>query len=222
MWTILPAKSKSAQDLQRELNTNHPIQEDKRFLWGCPPKRLNAVEQFKAFNDAEVPTLNWTTSKEKAKKWVSEGKVVFGRKLLHTMGRDIKLYPPSKVYNRDLYTLFCPSLREFRVHIWGDKSVLRRQKVGYGAANEPEIPIRNRANSYVFEVTDVLNDKEVSKLWKVSKEAVKACNYAYGAVDVLQTEGGEFVVLEVNARPGLCENSVKTYAKLIKNHLYPA
>ena len=93
-----------------------------------PSKIINAsnkLKSFKLLKEAEVPTLEWTTSRNEAYRWLQED-VVFSRtKLSANSGEGIIINKPEGEYieKAPLYTKFFNKEREYRVHIFKDSKV---------------------------------------------------------------------------------------------------
>lgn len=95
---------------------------------------------------------------------------------------------------------YIESDREYRVHIFKDKSIRISEK-GFTDASKKEYITRKP-------------DRPVRNVREAAKQAVAAVGLDFGAVDVLAAgEGNEQVwVLEVNAAPGLGGSMPKLYA----------
>ena len=174
-------------------------------------RRLDAVEQLEAMNNAGIKVPEFTTDLHRASEWVREGCLVFGRRLFHTEGRDI-IGPRHRRWPRSEYWVkVIPNIgAEWRIHVFQGRSIARGMKVQTGESWR-KMPVRNRANGW----TMVHDPKPPKGLRTLAKAAVEAVGYDFGAVDLLVQEDGTQWVLEVNKAPGLDQSSAVAYAKAI-------
>jgi hypothetical protein len=159
--------------------------------------------------------------------FLSNSTALFARKIVHSRGRDIRValeswqIPALVASGSEFFTPHIESIREYRVwvyrrrHLGSYEKILRRpeecRKLG-----------RNHANGFDFSGIDHTDVPE--SLVEVASKAVEALNLDFGAVDILQTPSGQYVVVEVNTAPGvgserrkvIC-NLSKRIAKWIKN-----
>jgi len=213
-----------------------------RLRWGgdIVPDAVNGkahlhdgLEQLKAFRDAGVPTVEFTTDPQVRDQWVAGRSIVLGRALHHTQGRDIVVPGISQKKNiawnrRDFWTLYKGSYQEWRVHVVNDLSIARGLKTFTGRDENdklvtPEVSrliIRSRRLGWTMR-----HDVEPPKgLRDLAKQAVKAVGYDLGAVDILQVykdkapDGAyKFLVLEVNSRPAIRdEYTLTAYEKALR------
>lgn len=181
---------------------------------------LNGFEQLSAFETNSVKCPLFTLQRNIAEQWASEGKTIFGRKLNHTQGRDIRISSAPRQrghrhwLNSDYYVLYVPALAEWRFQIFKGKSILRAKKE-LPSGTDTQYMIRSRRNGYRFRYDVAPKDA----LREAAKKAVNAVGYDFGAVDVLETENGP-VVLEVNSRPALRdESTLNAYANAIRRYV---
>ena len=175
---------------------------------------LDAREQFEAFREAGIPYPNVTFDRATAERWLREGHLVFGRKLQHTQGFDIicagknllqgKPRTLARWKSRDFWTKYSPSIAEWRFHILNGQSIARGCKV-WQYLNDPHrvVPpepiIRSRRLGWHIQH----NIEPPKGARTLAKQAVAAVGYDLGAVDMLETAPGKFLVLEVNSRPAI-------------------
>src|ERR1041385_3915047 len=199
---------------------------DVEIRWGgdCVPGALNGnchilngLEQLEAFKDAGLSCPAFTIDRDYAKDLAREGNALFGRKLNHSQGKDIRVscLPRQRGhrqwYNSDYFTLYMPSIAEWRFHVFKGKSILRAKKER--EQDDHQHAIRSRRNGYRFRY-DIEPKKE---LREAAKKAVEAAGYDFGAVDVLETENG-YCVLGVNSRPGMRDElTLSKYEKAIRS-----
>lgn len=190
--------------------------EDKLISWGATVPgalnggpRLNAVEQLRRFHEHNIAHPEFTTSLPTAMQWVAEGGLVFGRKFIHTEGRDIIGPRHPRWIRSEYWVKVIPNVaQEWRIHVFQGRSIARGLKVQTGVTRR-RMPVRNRANGWTM-VHDVEPPRGLRTL---AKKAVAACGYDFGAVDILVGEDGAAWVLEVNRAPGLDQSTATAYVK---------
>lgn len=148
---------------------------------------------------------------------------VLGRNMNHTQGRDIQIcFQRADVVRTmnsatppDFFTRYIPTDREFRVHVFDGKVLKISEKV----LTEPEkfqSPwIRNFENGYTFRNIRTVLPVVLQRIEFVSILAVQALGLHFGAADVVLSDAGEVVVLEVNTGPSLADNSLRAYVVAI-------
>ena len=204
---------------------------------------LDSITQLTCFREAGLLTPNFTTSLEEALRWVMEGRMVFGRQLHHTRGKDIVLpgvdwklgrfqpntpYPTSRLSlrwtNSEWWSTYIHPTSEWRVHVMDGKVIARGVKYPIGP-HWRWAPVRNVGNGYAFR----FGDPPPEGLRRVARRAVGALGYPAGAVDILHVaqtppiapEGArnEFYVLEVNRLPALtCPYTLQAWGRAIERH----
>jgi hypothetical protein len=219
---IGPEDSKSRQLLQSLVDG---IEADATITWG---RLMDKLEQLKILKEAGVPVPRFSTNREELMCLVRGD--VWGRKINHSQGRDIR-FPGDRGYERSDY--FVEPIKdvkdEWRVHIFNGLSIHSARKVWIGPCihNIPHISnpppwncnicnsVRSRINGW-----RMLRDKELpSKVRTVAKAAVKALGWDLGAVDLLKCEDSKIYVLEVNSRPGLDNRTAEQYVRAIRRRL---
>lgn len=188
------------------------IQEDAIWLNNTP--QLGATNQLSRCRIADLKTPDWTIDKDVAFMWLQQSIEVWGRKNVHTQGRDIK-HParqPNGWLNSDFWVVRIPEpFEEWRMHVCYDRVIARGHKIQTSPPTLP-IPIRNRRNGWTMEHTT----EPPKGLRAAAKAAVKACEYDFGAVDMIVKPNGEVVVLEVNRAPGLDNYTANAYIRAFK------
>ena len=182
---------------------------------------VNKLAQYQWFEANEIPSLEYTTSIEKVKEWLSSQQTVFARTLLQSScGKGIVVLEPGVnwIPAAGVYTKYKKKLREFRVHCYKNKVVAvveKRRKSSWTGGTDTKI--RNLANGYVFcqEVSDIPEG--------IQDLALKACavtNSDFNGVDIgYNTKTGLFVI-EVNAAPGIQGTNLTSYINTIVSHEY--
>ena len=191
--------------------------------WGT--EAMSAVQQLTALHNASAgkgwSSPEFTTDLTAAQIWVREGATVLGRKLHHTQGRDIVLPASPRWRRRELWVKFVPSASEYRQHIWKGRAIRVGKKV-YNVPNEttPSLPIRSRLRGWTIDYGQSPTPDALRDLVRTAaKQSVEAVGYPGGAVDLLVTEGGGVVVLEVNKAPSLRDQAtLDAYVRAITKH----
>lgn len=132
--------------------------------------------------------------------------VALARRIHHTRGTDIVVVRDGQAHRGgDFYTSLIPKRREFRV--WGfrrkpiacyEKVLTYARKLGLrGRSRE----IWNWRNGYAYNFLHP--DGVPAALKALGAQAVDALGLDFGAVDIIEGEGGRLYVLEVNTAPGV-------------------
>lgn len=165
---------------------------------------LNGLEQLQAFERAGVPTVQFTAIRAVAEQWTREGKIVFGRSLNHTQGKDIVLPGDRRRWPaKDYWVVYEKSDEEWRFHILKGKCIARGVKT-FAAGGEAVQRLREpfiRSRRLGWRLDHAPDPHE--GLRTLAKNAVKAVGYDLGAVDMLFSEDYGGKVLEVNSRPAI-------------------
>lgn len=178
------------------------------------PRVLNKVEQFVAFQEHQVSCPKAAVTAEGARNL--NVKTLFARTLINsTNGRGIVEFESSQeVYPAaPLYTEYIPKRSEYRFHVFAGEVIDIQQKKKKAGVDERNTRIRNMHNGYVY-CRDGLAPPDGAA--NLAVRAVAACNYQYGAVDVIYNERrNQCYVLEVNSRPGLMGTTLEKYAEAL-------
>lgn len=175
---------------------------------------LNGLQQLQAFTKTGVPTIQYTTSRDEAEKWVRAGKIVFGRNVDHTQGKDIVL-PGDRARwpGKDYWVMYEKSDEEWRFHILNGACIARGVKTFPGnmqGLREPFI----RSRRLGWRLNHAIDPPE--GLRTIAKQATKAVGYELGAVDMLFSEAYGGKVLEVNSRPAIRDDyTTNQYVKYL-------
>ena len=187
----------------------------------------NKSTAFRAFADAGVKTVDFTTSRSTAQGWVDNGELVYARTRLqgHSGEGIIACHrDPSELGNvggvetadsavsAQLYTRGITSdRREFRIHVMKGKiTYVQQKKRRDGYADMPEYSgvVRNYHTGWIY-ATQMAQLNEEAK--REALKAINALGLDYGAVDVI-TRREEAWVLEVNTAPGMTGTNLTTFA----------
>lgn len=113
-----------------------------------------------------------------------------------------KELPPGYAY----YTELVPSDREFRVWIFRDRHLVTYEKIKKREAEQPGFG-RNYAQGYGFDRIE--NELVPDALKQIGRDAIRALELDFGAIDILLGTDGRYYVLEVNTAPRI-ENERRT------------
>jgi hypothetical protein len=183
-----------------------------RINFKVTPHVLNKIEQFNVFKRDGVSCPAFTTDSAEVANLGS--KTVFARTLVNsTNGRGIVEFDvgQGEVPRAPLYTAYIPKKAEYRVHVFGGQVIdIQQKRKKRGHEGERDTRVRNVQNGYVYCREGIAPPEDLKEL---AINAVKACAYQYGAVDVIYNEKqNKCFVLEVNSRPGLMGTTTEKYA----------
>lgn len=181
----------------------------------------DSIEQLTLLRDAGVQVPEFTASLPEAENWLIDEAIVFGRRLRHSQGRDIRIQTlnTSRIERSQWFSKFIPSTAEWRIHIFEGKSIARAKKYFSGevtlnnpSGQVPAIPIRSRRLGWLMSH----KDDPPKGMRSIAKNSVAALGYRHGAVDILFTDAGKFVVLEVNLLPAMDNYTRAAYVAAIR------
>lgn len=202
--------------------------------WGsskCPYESLNDSSAVAVASDkllslkqlslCGVSTPEWTTDRQIASGWLTEGHTVVCRgTLTGSSGEGIELVsdPLCDLPLVPLYTKYAKKKDEYRVHVFDGKVIDVQRKMRKKDVPDGEVDwkIRNLAGGFIFGREGVNPDDQVLQ---ESTSAVKALGLVFGAVDVGFHPDFGAKVYEVNTAPGLEGSTVDSYVKAIKEYL---
>ncbi len=139
---------------------------------------------------------------------------ILARTRAHQRGTDILLCMQMTDIQRAIrsgrsYGLrYIPTAREYRVHIFGGKSIKVSQKMWTDTTKTYKPWVRNHLNGHTFRIPETPLDDDSRNL---AKAAVKALKLDFGAVDLIVDDAGKSFVLEINTGPGLVRSGIKKY-----------
>lgn len=200
-----------AERVRYDMILNHPT---------AVNRSANKLHSFKAFDEYDVPCPTWTASKFEARDWVGQGVNVFARTLLNShSGRGIvDIQQPEDFVEAPLYTQYVKKKNEYRIHVFGGHIIHVQRK-----ARKKEIPdeevnwkIRNHDNGFIFQMNDVEVPEEAKG---IAINAVIAVGLDFGAVDIIESARGNWLVLEVNSAPGIEGTTLERYVEAFKEVL---
>lgn len=201
-----PQSSKSRELLQSMVEN---IEGDIQITWG---HNMDKLEQLEILEAAGVLCPRHSQSRRDLMCIVRGD--VWGRKLNHSQGRDIK-FPGDRNYEKsDYYVEPITDVKdEWRVHIFDGLSIHSSHKVHTEQVDNSKAAIvKSRRNGWRMS-----REKELPRLVRdTAKAAVKALGWDMGAVDLIECKNGKVYVLEVNSRPGIDSRTAEQYVKAIK------
>lgn len=178
----------------------------------------NKIYSFRAFNEAGVTTLDWTTGIDGAYGWHKDGHTVVCRGTITGQGGSgivvvDQSQQASAIPRVPLYTRYEKRKHEYRVHVWcGEVLDVQQKRKRRGVEVDPHV--RSYANGWVFCREDVNCPAPVAS---VAVAAVRALGLDFGAVDVGWNALKERAfVFEVNTAPGLEGATLEKYATKIR------
>lgn len=189
-----------------------------RPVFQVTPQTLNKVQQYAAFNAAQVSCPKHTTTVE----FLGElGRVIFARTLINSTGGkgivEFEYRPGETQPRAPLYTEYIPKKAEYRAHVFNGEviDIQQKRKKREFAADNRDTRIRNLSNGYVYTRDGVVPPTGMADL---AIRAVGAVGYSYGAVDIIFNEKrNQCYVLEVNSRPGLMGTTLEKYSEALIN-----
>lgn len=147
--------------------------------------------------DAGINVPGWSTDPYEALD--SFGWPLMGRKKTHARGTDIRLCLQERDLrvDRDYWTQYIPTNREFRVHVVGDR-VIRVQGKYLDDSSKYMSHLRNYATGYRFRAPrQQLRPERLN----MAISSVQAHGLDFGAVDIAIGDDGQTWVFEVNTAP---------------------
>lgn len=150
------------------------------------------------------------------------------RRTAHAKGKDILWIPNAetaqdkieKLRDRDFIVKYVQKTREFRVHVNGGRWVSASEKKS-DRIETSDPNIRQNliwAHRYGWKHMVVKdNDPIRPSLTRLGVKAAEALSFDFAAVDVMMSDTGELMVLEVNSAPSLNNRRAEIYAEYFMN-----
>lgn len=169
------------------------------------------------FKAAGVPTLEFSTNGQNIRSAFPKAIIVARTLTRASQGKGIVIIrPDEKIVPAPLYTKYEPKQAEYRVH-WGFGFVhiqQKKKKSGVERDKDQEL-IRSWDNGWVFCENEIdATPQDRGAMINVAEKAVKALGLHFGAVDILHTKDGRFLVCEVNSAPAI--ETTKTQEHYVK------
>jgi hypothetical protein len=197
----------SALDKVRVINPQVPV-----------AKASNKLKFFEAVSSSEEPISIplWTTDKEVAHGWLSDGTdVVVRHKLQGHSGDGIQMVLHddlgAEFPDAPLYVAYVKKRDEYRVHVVGGTvtDVQRKARRSSTPLDAVNWQIRNHSNGFVF-VRERVDPPQV--ILDDAVKAVKILGLDFGAVDIIWNQNlGKSYVIEVNTACGLEGTTLDRY-----------
>lgn len=196
--------------------------------WGssqriCEARYFNSPEAVRAacnkqtalaiLAEAEVPTIDFTSSKDVATNWLAANGTVVSRALRSgNGGRGVVVHTADSETDLPtvpLYTLYKKKKDEYRVHVFRGEVIDVQQKRVRQDFPDPDFKIRSYSNGWVFCRDDVHCPASVTR---ASIAACDALGLDFGAVDVGYNAHYDVpAVYEVNTAPGIENSTIRLY-----------
>jgi len=176
-------------------------------------RAANKYRSLEVMRAAGVSVPRFARSAEAMRDWPDE--VRMGRSDHHSQGSDIRVLPcddEPDFTQSDYYTLFIPTKREYRIHVFRDK-IIRVQGKYLDFPDQAHPYIRNYEHGYRFRQPSLT--LRPARL-EAAIEAVKALGLDFGAVDLIIGEDGNHYVLEVNTAPKCSPLTLSAYVEAIR------
>lgn len=180
-------------------------------------KVINKRRTLQILEAGNIPTLEWTDSKEEAKAW-ARGYRIFCRKLLESnSGKGIVVAEsPDEVVDAKIYTKGVNVEREFRVHIMDGECIdLTAKCLRKG---REKTAVQNWDNGYIFARNAVpISDELRADLEALAVRTVEHFGLVFAAIDIIRTEEGKLLICELNTAPGIEGTTVERYSNAFRN-----
>lgn len=139
--------------------------------------------------------------------------VVLPRKIEHADGDDLRKAPSEP----DFYVEWLDTKDEYRIHVLDGKVI----RLGMKIPREPEDGFKGKPHPWIRAYNSGWQivyggdwrDHIPGTIRQVAKDAVKALELDFGAVDLAVTKKGKAIVFEVNTSPCLKGQTVHVYAE---------
>jgi len=181
---------------------------------------INKLRTFEAFKQLGISCPPWTTRRDVAVDWQSQGHIVVCRSsLTSSEGRGIVVADKTvKLPHCYLYTKHIRHKREFRVHVFKgtviDVTEKRKRDTRPKNISKLDRMIRSWRHGFVFCHEDVDCPKEALN---EAIRAVKGLQLDFGAVDIgFREKESKPYVFEVNTAPGIEGRTIQRYADAIR------
>lgn len=184
----------------------------------------NAVDKLKCFEilkNAGVSIPVYVTTYEEAEELVLAGDVVLARTVLngHSGEGIVIIDDVDDLIDAPLYTVYKKKRNEYRVHVFLDEVidvVEKRRREGVEKDDE-QSKIRSHRHGWVFCRENVTL---TPALELIAKQAVKALELDFGAVDIIyNAKEDKYYVLEVNTAPALSGTTLEKYVEAFNSLL---
>lgn len=177
---------------------------------------------FELFKARGVPCPEWTHDKAVAEMWRNQGFTVYGRDTARgSGGSGISLYHYGQELGHHLfYTCGIKVYNEYRIHIGKDQVIdITKKGVKNGHVASPTSAyIRSHQNGWIFMRNNIKPAGD--DMIQVAKDAVRALDLDFGAVDICRSRDRKVTVFEVNTAPGIEGTTLNRYIQFFKDNPY--
>lgn len=175
---------------------------------GTPFNKLGQLQRLRESLGENCP--EFTTDIRVAEEWRQRGKVLARQRLDGHSGQGIEEFTGQ---HAPLFVRYYPKDVELRVHVFDNEVILLTQKRRRNGFDGNPI-IRNHANGYIYSA-NLSNWLDLGTIQQLAVRAVQTLGYRWGGVDIIcrKERNPRYLVLEVNACPGLEGRSVNAYAE---------
>lgn len=180
---------------------------------GTPKNKLTQYQRFAEHLPEHSPAF--TTDRAVAQEWQRRGKVLARQRLDGHSGQGIVEFTGTE--DARVFVRYYPKDTELRVHVFDGRVILIAQKRRRNGYDSNPI-IRNHANGYIYSI-HLSYWLDVPRIQEIAVCAVRAVGYRWGAVDIIcrRNRNPQYLVLEVNAAPGLEGRTLNAYAQEFRN-----
>lgn len=195
---------------------------------GCRPTRtLNSpdalsisadkLRSLQRMTEAGVLTPTFSSQATEARGWFDSSTTVFGRSRHGSCGRDIRIFHSAdEVTPCELYTLYVPNTREYRLHVFQGEVIRVQGKYLDHPDQHTNEFIKNHGQGFRFRAPEKqLNSDRI----EAATAAVAALGLDFGAVDLLIGEDRRAYVLEVNSAPACSPLTARAYVERMADWL---
>lgn len=191
---------------------------------------VNKLTTFQKLSEAGVNIPDFSTKKVDVLRWVAKGRVVIGRTTLTGRGGQgiyfssdfpsVENFLDSRKYQ--LYTVYKPKKKEYRVHVFDGRVIRIQQKVlrkedDYGNPIDPatiDFRIRSWDNGFIFQRNNIVVEDGIHEQ---AIAAVRALDLQFAGVDVIWNEHeNKAYVLELNTSPGIEGETIREYGEAFR------
>lgn len=215
--------------LKTEFITRRTRMDDETVVinWGCgytsPPgmrvfntqdainRAIRKLTSFQRFQAKNVPCPEVTVDIQKAKRWLNQGHIVYGRADCAENGHGTKIYNPGDTIEtyHDFYSKRFPTAREFRVNVaFGEAIDVCEKKQRNGTRPNHLLRV---GDDWVY-CRENLDGYPKTLVKGSAIKAVKSLGLDFGGVDVGVSDDDEVCVFEVNTAPWLGTIIARKYA----------
>ncbi len=172
-------------------------------------KRQQAIILRRELGALAINPLSYTQAR-------GEAFPLLGRMRKHAQGKDIRLVLEpwqldALAETSDFFVPYLSSVSEWRVWVYRKRHLGSYRKALVDPSAMRRVG-RNYKNGFRFEKVE--RQEVPESLKELARRAIAALQLDFGAVDVLETAPGEFVVLEVNTAPGVADERRTVVQKL--------